>query len=289
MAGTDHRQLPNAAVPSPGGAALPRPRSEALAHADPLEPAVILVRPQLGENIGTAARAMLNCGLTDLRLVSPRDGWPNPAALASASGATAVLEAARVYSTTEDAIADLQWTWATTARPRDLVKPVQTPRAAGAEAQARRAQGQRLGFLFGAEKAGLTNDEVVLARTVVTVPLHPGFTSLNLAQAVLLMAYEYHVAGSTIDPTVLPTGDSAPAAAETMGYFFNRLEDRLEQAGFFTTPDLRGVMVRNLRTMFQRMSPTEQEVRTLHGVVSALCREFRRKPSEVPGDDQSPP
>ena len=167
------------------------------------QPAIILVAPQLGENIGAVARAMLNCGLTDLRLVNPRDGWPNPAAEAMASGAVVVLEQARVFDTVEAAIADLQAVYATTARGRDMLKPVVTPRQAVTEIHQHSQIGQRCGILFGPERAGLSNEDLVYADAALMVPLHPGFSSLNLAQAVLLVAYEWFQAQDNTPPPAI--------------------------------------------------------------------------------------
>ncbi len=173
-----------------------------------LSPAIVLVEPQLGENVGAAARAMLNCGLSDLRVVRPRDGWPSAQARAMASGADAVLDAARLYDTAAEAVADLRCVFATTARRRDMVKPEMTPAGAAAEVRRREAAGERCGFLFGRERIGLTNDEVVLADAILTVPLNPAFTSLNLGQAVLLTAWEWRRAADETPPRVpIDAGD----------------------------------------------------------------------------------
>ena len=232
-------------------------------------PAIVLVAPQLGENIGTVARAMLNCGLTDLRLVRPRDGWPNPKAVPAASGADAVLEAARVFERTEDAIADLAHVFATTARPRDMVKPVATPRQASSVMRSAIDQGEPVGILFGGERAGLDNDDIVLADTVITVPLNPSFASLNLAQAVLLVGNEWFQAGPAETPPEMDRG-AQPATKAEMQNLFEHLEQELDRAGFFRVAEKRPAMVRALRNLFQRAHPTEQEVRSLHGVVTAL-------------------
>ncbi len=233
-------------------------------------PAIILVGPQLGENIGTAARAMLNCGLTDLRLVAPRDGWPNPQAWAPAVGAHGVLEQARVFPTLTTAVADLRRVYATSARHRDMVKPVLTPRQAAAEIHAKSVQGERSGILFGPERTGLSNDEVVLAHRLVEVPLNPDFSSLNLAQAVLILAYEWWQARPASESPAQPSGVLLATHAELTG-FYAHLERALDATGFFKTPELRPSMVRNLRNLFLRADLTEQEVRTLHGVLTALC------------------
>ncbi len=233
-------------------------------------PAIVLVDPQLGENIGMVARAMLNCGLTELRLVRPRDGWPNPAARSAAAGADRVLARARVFATTEAALADLQRVYATTARPRDMLKPVVSPRQAAAEMRAAMAEGARAGVLFGPERSGLVNDDVALADAVLTVPLNPAFASLNLAQAVFVVGYEWLLAESEAPARRMPLGATRPATKAEMLGFFERLEAALDACGFLRPVEKRPAMVRNLRNLFQRAGLTEQEVRTLHGVVTAL-------------------
>ncbi len=233
-------------------------------------PAIVLVAPQLGENVGAAARAMLNCGLTDLRLVRPRHRWPNPKAEAAASGATEVVEGARLFATAAEAVADLTHVYATTARPRDMVKRVVTPRQAAAEMRAAAGRGEPCGVLFGPERTGLANDDVVLAEAIVTVPLNPRFSSLNLAQAVLAVAYEWFQAAEPAPPSVLPQAGSRPATSAELLNFFEHLEQELDAAQFLWPPEKRPNMVRNLRNLFRRAQPTEQEVRTLHGVVTAL-------------------
>jgi tRNA/rRNA methyltransferase len=233
-------------------------------------PAIVLVHPQLGENIGTATRAMLNCGLTDLRLVAPRDGWPSDKARSAASGADAVLDQSRLFQTVEAAIGDLQHVYATTARDRYMVKRVVTPRQAAAELRALTGEGRACGILFGPERAGLLNDHVVLADTVISVPLNPAFSSLNLAQAVLLIGYEWFIAGET-PSAELPTGDSAPATKKTLISLFEHLEEELDRNGFLRNAAKRPSMVRNIRNLLQRAQCTEQEVRTLHGVITAFA------------------
>lgn len=254
MAGTDHRRATLA-----GG------------------PAIILVEPQLGENIGTAARAMLNCGLTDLRLVKPRDGWPSDKAKAAASGADIVLEGARLCDRVEDAIADLNHVYATTIRDRHMVKRVVTPRFAAPEMRRLMAAGEGCGVLFGPERAGLVNDHVSLADTVLSVPLNPAFSSLNLAQAVLVVAYEWFTAGDETPGEQFDSAHSVPAPKEALIHFFEHLEEGLDESGFMRDPDKRPTMVRNLRNLFQRAQLTEQEVRTLHGVVTAFAGQRRRR------------
>jgi tRNA/rRNA methyltransferase len=239
-------------------------------------PAIILVHPQLGENIGTAARAMLNCGLTDLRLVKPRDGWPSEKARTASSGADAVVERARLYETAEAATADLRRLYATTARDRDMVKRVVTPRVAAAEMRAAAGAGEACGILFGPERSGLVNDHLALADTVIGVPLNPAFSSLNLAQAVLLIGYEWFTAGDATPSEVLTAGDSRLATKAELVRFFEHLEEELDRTGFMRNEEKRPSMVRNLRNLFQRANSTEQELRTLHGVITALAGPRRR-------------
>ncbi|MFN6979459.1 MAG: RNA methyltransferase [Gemmobacter sp.] len=234
----------------------------------PILPAFILVRPQMGENIGAAARAMLNFGLTALRVVSPRDGWPNPRAVAMASGAGRLLDHAGPFPDVAAAIADCHYVFATTARPRELTKPVVTPEAAMAEARALAAQGKRVGVLFGPERTGLENPDVSLAQAIVTVPVNPDFPSLNVAQCVLLMAYEWQ--RQTGGAVAAPTVDLATAIeVERLGDHF---EGRLAAAGFFFPPDKAESMKLNLRSMWARLGLTRAEVQTLHGMLRQIAR-----------------
>jgi tRNA/rRNA methyltransferase len=220
-------------------------------------PVVILVEPQLGENIGTASRAMLNCGLWELRLVRPRDAWPNPRAFAASSRADKVLENARVFERTEDAIADLNRVYATTARNRDLLKHVVTPRAAARDLRARVADGQRVGLMFGPERTGLENHDLSLADQLLTVPLNPDFDSLNLAQAVLLIGWEWWTAADATPDEVLNAGRTRPATKADLIGLFHHLEAELD--------------AQNLRNLFERAGLMEQDVRTLRGVIKALA------------------
>ena len=236
----------------------------------PPGPAVILVKPQLGENIGMVARAMLNCGLTELRLVAPRDGWPSEKAEAAASGADEVIAGVKLFDTTEDAVADLQRVYATTARPRGMVKPVVTPAQAATELRAEAAAGHKTGLLFGPERSGLVNDDIALADAVLTVPLNPAFSSLNLAQAVLLVGHSWFMAADATEARKLETNEAAPASKAEIVNFFERLETALDETGFLFPPEKRPTMVRNLRNLFHRIAPTEGEVNTLHGIISAL-------------------
>ncbi|WP_374650745.1 RNA methyltransferase [Dongia sp.] len=234
------------------------------------KPAIILVSAQMGENIGAAARAMLNCGLTDLRLVGPRDGWPNVKADRAAVGAFEMMEPVRVFETTQEALADLTYVYATSARDRKMVKPVVTARFAAAEAREKIATGGRIGFMFGAERMGLVNDDVALADALLTVPLNPEFTSLNLAQAVLLVGYEWFQAGDNTPPSQVDLNGTELATKDQVYAFFEHFERELDACGFLRNEAARPNMVRNLRNMWSRAQLTEQEVRTLHGVVKEL-------------------
>ena len=235
-------------------------------------PAIVLVRPQLGDNIGTAARAMMNFGLGDLRLVAPRDGWPNVRAVNAAAGATAVLDRLRLYDTTAEAVADLQHVLATTARPRYLLKPVLGPRRAAAEMRRWAAAGEPFGVLFGPERSGLDNDDVTLADALLTVPINPAYGSLNLAQAVLLVGYEWFQAGAESVGEVRPAGRTRPATRGEIETFFAHLEAELDACGFLRNRAKRPSMVRNIRNLFLRAGLYEQDVQTLHGIVSELVR-----------------
>ncbi len=233
-------------------------------------PAIILVEPQLGENIGTAARAMANCGLDDLRLVAPRDGWPSEKAVAAASGADAVLDKARLYPSLREAVADLRHVYASTARDRYMVKRAVTPRLAAQEMRGWLAAGEPCGVVFGPERTGLVNQDITLADTVLNVPLNPGFSSLNLAQAVLLVGYEWFITSQDPPDEIMHTGHSRPANKEELIRFFDHFEEALMESGFIRHPDKRPSLFRNLRNFFQRAYPTEQELRTLHGVVTSF-------------------
>jgi tRNA/rRNA methyltransferase len=254
-------------------------RSRGLEGAERPGPAIILVEPQLGDNIGASARAMLNCGLMDLRLVRPRDGWPNPRAEAMASGAVAVLDRVRVYESTAEAVAELDLVLATTARERDIAKRVLTPKAAAETMANHIAAGGKAGVLFGGERAGLVNDDVVLADAVINVPLNPAFSSLNLAQAVLLIGYEWYQLDADASPRG-GWGGAPPATVEQREFFFGRLEEEMDRAGFLFPPHLAPTIKRNIRAMFTRANLTDQEVRTLHGVVSALIKPRGKRAGE---------
>lgn len=235
-------------------------------------PAIILVRPQLGQNIGAAARAMWNCGLVDLRLVGPREGWPNEWAVKAASGADAVIEAARTFETVADAIADLVHVYAASARPRDMIQTVMTPRAAAREMRERAPTGAGIGVLFGPERAGLTNDDMALADRVIEAPLNPAYRSLNLAQAVLLVAYEWFQEGADAPGLRVAQGATGPASKADLMGLFQHLEGELDACGFLRVAEKRPSMVRNIRNIFQRAGLMEQEVKTLRGIISCLTR-----------------
>ena len=251
---------------------------------DPVaDPVIILVEPQMGENIGAAARAMLNCGLTRMRIVRPRDGWPNPRALASASGADIVIEGAELFDSTSAAVADLNFVLATTARQRDMVKTIYTPEAAAVALHERAAAGLRAGILFGPERTGLLNDDIPLADAVVTIPVNPAFASLNLAQSVLLLGYCWWNAAGRAEPVRLEAGGNRPANKAELENLFLRLEEALEAGGFYTTEQQRPTMIRNMRNLLQRAGMTEQEIRTFHGVIVALAGGTAYKEKRRPG------
>lgn len=235
-----------------------------------LPPAVILVEPQLADNIGATARAMLNCGLLDLRLVAPRDGWPNDAARPMASGAHEVLDGARCFPTLKEAVADLHRLYATTARHRDMVKHELTPRRLAREIHSHAADGKRSGILFGRERIGLTNEEVAVCDAVVVAPLNPIFTSLNLAQAVLLICWEWRAQWDETPEKQLIAPDTEAATRENLDTFLDRLEISLEATRFFRIESMRPVIWRKIRSFYQRADLTEQDVRILHGILSAL-------------------
>ncbi len=230
---------------------------------------IILANPQMGENIGAAARSMLNFGLSDLRIVNPRDGWPNERAITLSSGAFDIIEP-KIFDCLTDAISDLHFTFATTARKRDMVKPEFTPQSAAIEGKSRIAQNQKIGIIFGAERAGLLNNEISQAQAIITIGTNPDFPSLNLGQSVLLIAYEWAKEHSVSVKSSLDMGDSFPAAQNEVHNFITRLENDLDERNFFRSKDLRATMKRNIQNIFTRADISEQELRTLHGVLSAL-------------------
>jgi len=260
-------------------------------------PVIILVRPQLAVNIGMSARAMANFGLTDLRLVAPRDGWPRTGAYrkgayAAAAGAVLLLESARLFDTVEAAILDLNFVWATTARERGQHKTILTPAEAMPESARKIASGEKHGVLFGPERTGLANDDVALADAIITFPVNPAFASLNLAQAVLLTGYEWMRAVTDAKPPFSAVQRSPAAPREMALSFFDYLEAELERADFFRPLSKQPVMRRNLRNLFHRMQLTEQDVRSLRGMVVRLVegpRTFAGGGQKKPRGDPRPP
>jgi len=234
-------------------------------------PVIILVEPQLGENIGMVARAMANFGLEELRLVKPRDGWPNESARSTASRADHVIDAARVYDSLADAVADLTYVGATTARPRDNFKPVIGPVEAGRALRARSGAGQKSGLLFGRERFGLFNEEIALADEIVTFPVSAQFSSLNIAQAVLLMSYEWMKSGLESETDTAFAGpDLTPADKRHIHGFLDHLEQALDARGYFRPAEKKPKMLDNVRAVFTRPGFTEPEVKVLRGVLASL-------------------
>ncbi len=251
-------------------------------------PVVILVNPQLGENIGMAARAMANFGLFELRLVEPREGWDRGRAINAASSAYATVEKAQVFNDLKAALQDMNCVYATTARPRDMTKEVITPELAGHDMRTRINRGEKLGLMFGRERFGLNNDEVSLADVIVTAPVNPAYASLNIAQAVLLMGYEWfrHDAVSLGQATPeleamrgpgLKMPGTRAATKDELHGFYGHLESELLASGFFKTDKKQPTMMRNLRNIFGRAALTEQEIKSLRGVVSSLTRTHMRR------------
>ena len=254
-------------------------------------PAVVLVEPQLGENIGAVARAMANFGLSDLRLVRPRDGWPNARAYAVSSGAHWPLDGARVFQTTAEALAGLTLVLATTARDREMAKEVLTPAEAARRLRAQAAAGANTGLLFGSERAGLVNEDIVLADAIVTIPANPRFTSFNIAQAALLTLYEWHEAGDATPAAALDLGRFDIAPKEALIGFFEQIERELDEAGFLFPPAKVPAMIRNMRNIWQRAQLSEQDVRTLRGIVTALvhrphAKRNAERAAEAAGSDE---
>jgi len=239
---------------------------------DQPQPAFVLVRPQMGENIGAAARAMLNFGLDRMRVVAPRDGWPNPKAVAMASGAGRLLDHAGLYDSTAEAIADCTYVYATTARPRGLTKPVVTPEHAMAEARDRIAAGQPVAVLFGPERAGLENDDIARANAIISVPVNPEFFSLNLAQCVLLTAYEWRRQTVETEAARIDYAKTEPATQIEVDKLAEHYEARLDEAGFFFPEPKAEGMKLNLRNLWSRMPLTRADVQILHGALRQLLR-----------------
>ena len=234
-------------------------------------PVVVLVRPQLADNIGACARAMANGGLFELRLVAPRDGWPQEKAWRTCSGADRLLDCATLHETVADAVADLHHVFATCPRPRHIIKPVLTARGAAAELRMIGGRGLRAGVLFGPERAGLDNDDMAQADALVRFPLNPAFMSLNLSQAVMVVAYEWWTAADATLPRSLMTNETRVATKKELENFLGHLTDQLDECGFLRNLPKRPGMVRNIRHLFQRGEVTEQELRTLHGMVTELA------------------
>ena len=247
-------------------------------------PVIVLVRPQLADNIGAVARAMGNGGLFHLRLVAPRDGWPQPKAWRNASGAGRILDAATVHETVAGAIADLHRVLATCPRPRHVIKPVLTARGAAAELRAISARHLGVGVLFGPERAGLDNEDLAASDALVRFPLNPAFMSLNLAQAVMVLAYEWWTTAEETVPRMLMTNETRVATKGEVENFLSHLIAELDACGFMRNLPKRPGMVRNIRHFFERGEVTEQELRTLHGIVTELARGRRTL-----GRDESKP
>lgn len=242
-------------------------------HTAILAPVIILIEPQLGENIGMCARAMLNCGLNQLRIVNPRDGWPNESAVAAAAGANEVLQSAQIHKNIKNAIWDLNYIFATTARPRGMVKQVKMPWDAVFEIYSASLSGIKTGIMFGRESMGLSNDEIALANSIVAVPLNPNFNSLNLAQAVLVLGYEWNkLMHGKSTPKFALSKEGRIAIWDDLFQLFKHLEEELDKSGFLRVDEKRPTMVRNIRNMLTRVSLTEQEVRTLRGIITSLVK-----------------
>ena len=246
-------------------------------------PVVILVRPQLAENVGAVARAMANGGLFHLRLVAPRDGWPQERAWRSASGADRILDAATVHPDVDHAVADLHRVFATCPRPRHIVKPLLTARGGAAELREVSRRALQAGILFGPERAGLDNDDMARADALIRYPLNPDFSSLNLAQAVMIMAYEWWLSDDATSPRELMTNETHVATKGELKNFMGHLVRELDACGFLRNLPKRPGMVRNLWHLFERGEVTEQELRTLHGVVAELALGRRMRGRDEPG------
>jgi len=255
-------------------------------------PVIVLANPQLGENIGAAARAMANFGLHELRLVNPRDGWPNPVATSNAAKADHIIDNVKVFDTLEAAIGDLNFVFATTARQREMLKPVRGPREACKTLLERHRRGEKVGVLFGRERWGLESVEVALADEIVTFPVNPAFASLNISQAVLLMSYEWMAASSGGEAEALPIFEppSQPALKEDLFGLFEHLESALDKENYFRPPHKRATMVENLRNIFQKAKLSKQEIRALRGVVAVLeGRKTRPRTDRQPPKNKSIP
>jgi len=239
---------------------------------DTPQPAFVLIRPQMGENIGAAARAMWNFGLDRMRIVAPRDGWPNPSAVAMASGAGRLLDEAELAEDVANGIADRTYVYATTARPREVTKPVFSPEAAMKDAAARIAAGEKVAVMFGPERAGMENADIAHANAIITVPVNPDFPSLNLAQCVLLVGYEWRRSQEAVEDMVLQGQRTEIAEQAEIEALSRHYEERLEEAGFFFPEHKAENMKLNLRNLWSRMPMTRADVQMLHGALRQLVR-----------------
>ncbi|QQA44649.1 RNA methyltransferase [Pelagovum pacificum] len=239
---------------------------------DTPQPAFVLLRPQMGENIGAAARGMWNFGLDRMRITAPRDGWPNQKAVAMASGAGRLLDEAQMYGSTAEAVADCHYVYATTARPRELTKPVLTPEAALADAATRIGRGEKVAVMFGPERAGMENEDIAQASAIISVPVNPEFPSLNLAQCVLLCAYEWRRAVTDTPAERLEGQRTELAERVEVEKLGDHYEERLEEAGFFYPEAKGGAMRLNLRNLWSRMPLTRADVQMLHGIMRQMVR-----------------
>lgn len=230
---------------------------------------VILVRPQMGENIGAAARAMMNFGITDLRLVAPRDGWPNQAAIDMSAGAFEHMPEPHIFKTLPESLHDCHFSYATTARARDMNKQSYIAQDAASDALKRHNEGQKVAFIFGPERTGLENEDLSYCNALVHIPTHPDFSSINLGQSVLLMCYQLLIEKS---PQNMAQSDKKhePAPQNELQNLFSRLEEQLDDTSFFKNDDLRSSALKNIRNLFLRAEPSEQEVKTFHGIIRAL-------------------
>jgi tRNA/rRNA methyltransferase len=235
-------------------------------------PSIILIAPQMGENIGSAARVMLNFGVTDLRIVNPRDGWPNPKAVDMAKSARQVIDNARIFTSLKDASFDIHRIYAATARPRDMVKTVITPRKCAEEVHKNSNNGEKCALMFGPEQSGLDNDDIVLADAIVTIPVAPLYTSLNLAQAVSILCYEWFSENDATPKETLELGKYGSASKQDIAAMFESLEQELDKSDFFKVADKRPKMVRNIRNIFIRANLTDQDVRTIRGLIKSLTK-----------------
>ena len=236
----------------------------------PLQPVFVLVNPQMGENIGATARAMLNFGLTDLRLVAPRDGWPNEKADAMSAGALSEIPPVQVFATLAEALADCTYIFSSAANERDMMKPIVTARHAAQEMVPRLQNGERVAVVLGRERTGLTNDEIALSHAMISIPVNVDFNSLNLAQAAAIIAYDFAQEMMNAPERTLSLGKTVPATGAEFDNFCRRLEEEIDKGGFFRAPELRPSVTRNIRTFFMRAEPTAQEVSTLHGIITAI-------------------